>query len=723
MKATNLKILLKNGFNVPNFYTVTKKSIYKIGNSLKDNKRYAVRSSAKNEDSDSESHAGEYKTYLNVDKNDIIEKVQDVLNSYNSDNKNNIAIIQEMIDADLSGVMFTASPVGVVNSIRIVIGKGLGENVVDNKVNTTIYSYNRDDDICQYITHGESPILQDNILKHLIKIAFSVRNLFKKEMDIEFCIKDNVVYLLQARPITTIHYDNLITLDNSNIVESYPGIVLPFTQSYVKMAYRDIMKNLITRLTNDDKLVNSYQDTFENMVAFYNGRAYYVINNWYDLLQLIPFDNKIISIWQKSLGITNKHVSYKKRNIRKITKATIIKNTIKYLNDTPKLMQKFNVVADKQYHLLKVNIKNIKNNISDPMKKIHLLLECITTTKDSLMKDWDVTLINDMYTFIYTNMAGKNAKDYINNIKSLESMKPVKELANLSSIIKFYTMNSARYKVQKEKFIEEYGDRCIGELKFETKTYRTNPELLDEYLINNTIDRVHYYSSNKIDNNVIEKAKIGISNREMSRLYRTKMFGIIRDTIITIGKELEKLNLIDNYRDVFYLTLDKLININKYKDDYKNIIAIEKEIYADYEKTPEHSRLVFQDIVEDSYEYKYTESTLGSKVKIQGEPTSNGVVEGEALVIKDNTNIKSADGKIIVTVSTDPGWVYLIKQAKGIIAERGSLLSHTAIISRELSKPAIVNVKNATRLIKTGDYIRLNANNGCIQILKRKNNK
>ena len=61
-------------------------------------------------------------------------------------------------------------------------------------------------------------------------------------MDIEFAIKDDVIYVLQARPITTLHSDNILILDNSNIVESYPGVSLPLTQSFVKEIYYKIFR-------------------------------------------------------------------------------------------------------------------------------------------------------------------------------------------------------------------------------------------------------------------------------------------------------------------------------------------------------------------------------------------------------------------------------------------------------------------------------------------------
>ena len=77
------------------------------------------------------------------------------------------------------------------------------------------------------------------------------------------------------------------------------------------------------------------------------------------------------------------------------------------------------------------------------------------------------------------------------------------------------------------------------------------------------------------------------------------------------------------------------------------------------------------------------------------------------------------EGKILITKMTDPGWVFLLTSAKGVISEKGSLLSHTAIISRELGVPSIVGVKDLTEIIHTGDQIRMNGDNGKIEIIRR----
>lgn len=135
--------------------------------------------------------------------------------------------------------------------------------------------------------------------------------------------------------------------------------------------------------------------------------------------------------------------------------------------------------------------------------------------------------------------------------------------------------------------------------------------------------------------------------------------------------------------------------------------------YYNYEKIPTYSRLVFSNKI-------INKSNIGvisvlTENKLYGVGVSEGIVEGEVIIIDEpNINIEVND-KIILTKMTDPGWVFLIKNCKGVIAQQGSLLSHTAIISRELKKPAIVNVKNVLQILKSGDRVRINGLTGEIE--------
>ena len=110
----------------------------------------------------------------------------------------------------------------------------------------------------------------------------------------------------------------------------------------------------------------------------------------------------------------------------------------------------------------------------------------------------------------------------------------------------------------------------------------------------------------------------------------------------------------------------------------------------------------------------------GQSGVMQGVPCSGGISEGEALVIEDISMLENSKDKILVTKMTDPGWVFYLASAKGVISQKGSILSHTAIISREIGIPSIVGVADVMNRINTGDIVRMDGSSGRIEILRRK---
>lgn len=88
-------------------------------------------------------------------------------------------------------------------------------------------------------------------------------------------------------------------------------------------------------------------------------------------------------------------------------------------------------------------------------------------------------------------------------------------------------------------------------------------------------------------------------------------------------------------------------------------------------------------------------------------------------MIRDPRNAQLLPGEILVAQHTDPGWILLFAAAAGIVVERGSLLSHSAIVAREMNIPAVVAVDDVTRIIHSGDLIGIDGGSGRIDILKR----
>ncbi len=733
MKADNLRILQDMGFLVPRFIMVTEES--EIDLSFSTAKKFAVRSSFTAEDGDESSYAGQFDTILNVKREDVVSAFRKVkesadetligtyqtaVGSKEAKEGHMVVIIQEMVDAEVSGVLFSANPLGILNEIVIVAGFGLGNNVVEDKIETTTYYYNADDQM--YLRDGteETPKLTEHQIKELVKMSGQIRKHFSQEMDVEYAILDGKIYLLQVRPITTLSKEALdcIILDNSNIVESYPGITLPLTQSFVHEIYYKVFETLVLRLTRNKQLVDRMQPSLQHMTDMANGRIYYRISNWYTVLELLPFSKKVIAIWQEMLGVSQKTVVSTKHKVKLSTKLRLLHGFFSYLRKTPKLMEELNTYFRKE-------LPNYWKSV-EASNEIQELLGIYESIKKELTSKWDITLINDMYAFIYTALAGKKHKNALSCIKNLESMKPVKAMEELVALAKKDGMDSEVFATAKSAYIAEYGDRILEELKLETKTYRTDPKLVDAYVLaqvkadkkngsslNNTKEKE---LTNKVKNTLfVRRAKLGIYNREVSRLNRSRIFGIARAILLKVGVLLYEQGFLETPYDVFYLYYEE-IKAGAF-DDFKKLVSDRKQEYEIYETIPAFSRLIFEKKVVSKH-LKNSTSYVCAQDVLHGIGVSGGKVTGQVIVIDKPSQDIDTTGKILVTKMTDPGWVFLIKNCAGIIAEKGSLLSHTAIVTRELGKPAVVNVKDATRILQNGDMVELDADTGLIRMLE-----
>lgn len=739
-KIENLEILKKNGFPVPDFITVSKDTnIEKLDIPWE---VCAVRSSASMEDGENSSFAGQFDTYLNVQKEDVGSKIvkcfesmdNESIKAYAKEHNLNVeqtdmhVIVQKMVASEYSGVCFTANPQGILNEMVIVAGKGTGDNVVEDKVDTTSYFYNLTDKIYYY--EGKEDILSEKLVNKIVELASKMQPILGELLDIEFAIIGNDVYILQARPITTLSNEHPLILDNSNIVESYPGLSLPLTCSFVNIVYSGIFKSISRRVLKNEKELAKYDSVFGNMVGNANGRLYYKISNWYTVIKFMPMNQKIIPIWQDMMGVKIKQYDEDAVKLPRFVRLKTYFNVISEMWHVPKNMKKLNEdfkrINDGFYEKYHDEISSTE------------LVNLYHELYDTLLSCWDVTLLNDIYAFLFTGLVkkrmGESGNQVISGISNIESLKPIREMIRLA-----YDKNhidEKEYKERFEEYIRVYGDRNLEELKLESKTFRSNPEMLAEKISQYNEDpekledmynklmkeEVKEHKLKGINKFLAKRAAKGIANREISRLNRSRIFGIIRLMFTKIGEDFANKGLLNESLDIFWLTVEEtftLVENSQKIKDIKGLVQDRKTAYALYECLPAYQRLIFADKEFDKkHRSVNAHRVYGDQNKLFGTPCSDGIVEGEALVVTDVTKVKNYKDKILVTKMTDPGWVFLLVGAKGVISEKGSLLSHTAIISRELKVPSIVGVEKLLDTIKTGDRIRMNANTGEIEILK-----
>lgn len=746
-KADNLILMRDNGIPVPEFVVVTDGKAPDVAWEIS-----SVRSSADVEDGASDSFAGQFDTFLGVAENELQEKIDLCMASASNkgaaeylkqreigkDIKMSV-IVQKMIDADLAGIMFTANPQGIMNECVITVGKGTGDKVVSDRTDTTSYYYNTNDDLYYY--EGADDMLTSDQIHDLIGISSKIKELLGDYLDIEFSIKDGRIYILQARKITTFagcDPSKFLILDNSNIVESYPNLSLPLTCGFVGFVYSGVFEGLCRRIIGEGKYLDGLKPVFGNMVGNVNGRMYYKISNWYTLIKFLPFRKKIIPVWQEMLGVKNK--TYDEKQDMKVSFAErmrINRRIIRAFLNSPSEMEKLN------REFIRIN-DEFYMSYHEGMSNEELLAQYAVIEK-KLLACWDITLINDLYTFVYTGLlkhflrkkyddADDKTNEFLSGITNIESLKPVRAMIDLAYHRK--DLSQEEFEKRTEEYIKLYGDRNLEELKLESPTFRTDPSLLirkiDEYCEDEAkLEEIHksimkddardMSGESRRIRKLAARCTTGISNREISRLNRSRIYGMVREIVRSLGKNFLAAGLIDSEKDIFYLTYDEMFAMAKEPFDAKDRIKQRKNEYRMYKCLPAFSRIIFEKKEFSKHHVSVNSHRMRSSEDVmQGVPCSGGISEGEALVVEDISMLEGCKDKILVTKMTDPGWVFYLASAKGVISQKGSILSHTAIISREIGIPSVVGVADVMNRINTGDIVKMDGSSGRIEIVRRK---
>ncbi len=193
-----------------------------------------------------------------------------------------------------------------------------------------------------------------------------------------------------------------------------------------------------------------------------------------------------------------------------------------------------------------------------------------------------------------------------------------------------------------------------------------------------------------------------------------------------MGKRLSAFNVLDDPRDIFYLEIYEIIGYIEGSGptaNLKALVELRRQEYDGYanERGP-GDRFETKGAVPIGNRYQSgprAETVQESGSDLQGIGCCPGVVRGVARVVTNPQDAQLKPGEILVAKQTDPGWIMLFPLASGLLVERGSLLSHSAIVSRELGLPAVVSICGLMDTLKTGDEIELDGSRGIVRILKR----
>ena len=215
---------------------------------------------------------------------------------------------------------------------------------------------------------------------------------------------------------------------------------------------------------------------------------------------------------------------------------------------------------------------------------------------------------------------------------------------------------------------------------------------------------------------VIGRTRDRVRDRENLRFERTRVFGRARRIFIELGKRLHSLGVLDDARDIFFLQAEEALGFvegTAVTTNLKDLIRLRREEFSRWQKDPPDGRFETRGVVYVGNSFQRSkEVVLPPGDERKGIGCCPGVVRGKARVVLDPRCALIEPGEILVASRTDPGWIMLFPSAAGLLVEHGSLLSHSAIVAREMGIPAVVSIEGLTAWIRTGDVVELDGSTG-----------
>ena len=304
-------------------------------------------------------------------------------------------------------------------------------------------------------------------------------------------------------------------------------------------------------------------------------------------------------------------------------------------------------------------------------------------------------------------------------------------------------MKKARFVAEWDDFMKRFGCRGPAEIDIAVPRYEHRPSMvlsmmynLDvtgyeneeegdrkrEAAIQSVLNRV----TKKRDRKKIEKnvpvAQLFLSYRETPKYTIVRMYSMIRQGLLEIGKMLVDKGLLTEENDIFYLTVEEVAQWEEGQVDGNEFKSLVDERKHEMELS---AKMQFPKVVvgPECIMKSVSEATLRELRNLpanmlKGLPTSAGVIEGRAIVATDPDTTVVCKGDILVAKATDPGWTPLFMPAAGVAIEIGGPLTHGSVVARERGIPCVVGIMGLMDKIKTGMRIRVDGNKGIVEIFE-----
>ena len=788
-KATTLARLHAEGFPVPDGFVVLPSAF--VGEELRDEAwmqvqrhlvrlrhddpgtAFAIRSSAVAEDSLRASFAGVFETVLGVsDEKAIRAAINSVYGSRNAARaqvyqrvrgiEDNTActndksgpvtemavIVQRLVRAEQSGVLFTADPVTgdrtrtVGNAIR-----GLGDKLVSGEAAPMQFELSSRKRLLGILTD----VIYDGPpeLRRFDRQFYSLGRHLERELggpqDIEWAIASDRLYVLQARPVTTLvgfdpatgEFNDSLTGDYVwscvNLGEAVSVVMTPFTWSVMRAGFGelDIMEghpsvgNIGGRLYQNStvmiSVLHALGKDFVDLAKEMGGVRQEYLETMDQFLEPLP-DATFLSVLPQALRVRRREKG-------------ALKNAAGFLAENPEWCDKMR--------------QRIRGTHTGSELNALLTAEILPRSVETFWRTYATALqysgrVGPLRRELVNLAGAADADTLLSNLSASEGM-----LASLGPMVGLSQV--ARDELGRRAYIEQWGHR--GELETEASAPRPaeDPSWLDRQLASFAeapvdveallADKRAQYSEawqrlsvqHRVRSRIIKRrlqaASAAAHERESIRSESARIIWVLREWALRAG------DITDIGDDVFFLTIDELRQLILGQGAPVETVTARRKTYQRYKSLPPYPLVIrgrfdpFGWVGDPNRDTRFFDShgllatlTVDSPNKniILGVPGSAGSADGLVRRLESPEQGNALQiGEILVASQTNIGWTLFFPRAAAIVTDVGAPLSHAAIVARELGIPAVVNCGDATMRLRTGDRVHVDGTNGTVEILER----
>lgn len=694
----------------------------------------AVRSSATAEDSAVAAWAGQLESYLNTTEKKLLENVKKcwaslftpraIFYRFEKDlHKQKISVavvVQKMVESEKSGIAFSVHPVTQdINQIIIEAGLGLGEAIVSGQItpdsyviekhpqriidkNVQIQSrglYRGEKEGCQWRnipkTQGEKQALSDKEILKLSKIILNIEKHYGFPCDIEWAFEKERFFIVQSRPITTLSkkVEHELSADDK---------VIDKIKTFIKSSDIDIQAAKAS-IFNVSICYGSYIDSKEVHGSELPQAYFYIKNDYFTQVSALDDLKKITDIYYKdALKGRNKFKQFIQKQDNLINeildKGEKVKETpeeqIALINEI-RYWWKFALIGEDKGMVFESDIKQIFIDKKCDFKEIESIVSVLATPE----KPSVFTKERKMFYELCINVLKKESSD-----KKIEEY--IKEYFYIET--SFYDYSVIAIDSMRKKLEEEIKGKSIEYFEEEIKKIEKNAEeiITDRKQI---FQKFYFSKSDLIKLDFLHEFSDWLNTRKENMMktfyFMSKALHVISDTKII------------PYNILTYYTFGEARELVS-----KNIKVLQGEIekrrqgcFVEMKKN-NNIHFIYGSKAQEFLDLAHN---IGDSSVIKGKVAySSGKVVGKVKIVKDPLKESFRDGEILVTSMTRIEFVPLMKKAKAIITDEGGISCHAAIVSRELKVPCIIGTKNATRILKDGDNVEIDTENGIIKVVE-----